>query len=88
MAPEYAVRGKFSIKSDVYSFGVMVLEIVTGRRNNGFEESGNGNAPNLLNYVGTNPFVSMLISPRKEMHVLNSCFFYKRCGGIGTKVEH
>ncbi|KAH7675707.1 Non-specific serine/threonine protein kinase protein [Dioscorea alata] len=49
MAPEYAVRGNFSIKSDVYSFGVMVLEIVTGRRNNSFE--GSGNAPNLLNYV-------------------------------------
>lgn len=43
------MHGKFSIKSDVYSFGVMVLEIVTGRRNNSFEES--GNAPGLLNYV-------------------------------------
>jgi hypothetical protein len=35
MAPEYAMRGLYSIKSDVFSFGVLVLEIVTGRRNGG-----------------------------------------------------
>ncbi|KAG8036290.1 hypothetical protein GUJ93_ZPchr0182g2750 [Zizania palustris] len=33
MAPEYAMRGQYSVKSDVFSFGVMMLEIVTGRRN-------------------------------------------------------
>nr|XP_034892322.1 putative receptor-like protein kinase At4g00960 [Populus alba] len=27
MAPEYVIRGHFSVKSDVYSFGVLVLEI-------------------------------------------------------------
>uniref|UniRef100_A0A0D3GS16 Uncharacterized protein n=1 Tax=Oryza barthii TaxID=65489 RepID=A0A0D3GS16_9ORYZ len=35
MAPEYAMRGHYSVKSDVFSFGVLVLEIVTGRRNSG-----------------------------------------------------
>ncbi|URE27549.1 Cysteine-rich receptor-like protein kinase [Musa troglodytarum] len=35
MAPEYVMRGKFSIKSDVFSFGVLVLEILTGRKSNG-----------------------------------------------------
>jgi serine/threonine protein kinase len=30
MAPEYAMRGIFSVKSDVYSFGVLMLEIVSG----------------------------------------------------------
>ncbi|XP_066397842.1 cysteine-rich receptor-like protein kinase 6 [Miscanthus floridulus] len=35
MAPEYAMRGHYSIKSDVFSFGVLILEIVTGRRNGG-----------------------------------------------------
>ncbi|XP_023748842.2 cysteine-rich receptor-like protein kinase 10 [Lactuca sativa] len=36
MAPEYAMEGLFSTKSDVYSFGVLLLEIIHGRRNNGF----------------------------------------------------
>ncbi|XP_039118377.1 putative receptor-like protein kinase At4g00960 isoform X3 [Dioscorea cayenensis subsp. rotundata] len=49
MAPEYAMHGNFSVKSDVYSYGVMVLEIVTGRKNRGFEES--GNAAHLLSYA-------------------------------------
>jgi len=34
MSPEYAMRGHYSTKLDVFSFGVLVLEIVTGRRNN------------------------------------------------------
>uniref|UniRef100_A0A6N2NF75 Cysteine-rich receptor-like protein kinase n=1 Tax=Salix viminalis TaxID=40686 RepID=A0A6N2NF75_SALVM len=33
MAPEYALRGHFSVQSDVFSFGVLVLEIITGRKN-------------------------------------------------------
>ncbi|KAK1375046.1 Receptor-like serine/threonine-protein kinase [Heracleum sosnowskyi] len=36
MSPEYAMEGTFSVKSDVFSFGVLVLEIVSGRRNNSF----------------------------------------------------
>ncbi|KAL3635785.1 hypothetical protein CASFOL_020332 [Castilleja foliolosa] len=38
MAPEYAMQGIFSVKSDVYSFGVLILEIVSGRKNNSFHE--------------------------------------------------
>ncbi|XP_010533171.1 PREDICTED: cysteine-rich receptor-like protein kinase 26 [Tarenaya hassleriana] len=34
MPPEYAMHGQFSFKTDVYSFGVLVLEIVSGKRNN------------------------------------------------------
>jgi len=30
MAPEYALRGIFSVKSDAYSFGVLTLEVVSG----------------------------------------------------------
>ncbi|XP_051215527.1 cysteine-rich receptor-like protein kinase 6 [Lolium perenne] len=37
MAPEYVMRGNYSVKSDAYSFGVMVLEIVTGRKNNCYD---------------------------------------------------
>nr|KJB67997.1 hypothetical protein B456_010G221100 [Gossypium raimondii] len=36
MAPEYAMEGLFSVKSDVFSFGVLLLEIISGKRNNGF----------------------------------------------------
>ncbi|XP_051137239.1 PR5-like receptor kinase isoform X2 [Andrographis paniculata] len=38
MAPEYAMQGIISVKSDVYSFGVLVLEIVSGRKNNSFHQ--------------------------------------------------
>ncbi|XP_024629382.1 G-type lectin S-receptor-like serine/threonine-protein kinase At1g67520 isoform X3 [Medicago truncatula] len=36
MSPEYAMEGIFSTKSDVYSFGVLLLEIISGRKNNSF----------------------------------------------------
>jgi serine/threonine protein kinase len=39
MAPEYATRGNYSVKSDAFSFGVIVLEIVTGRKNNDSHDS-------------------------------------------------
>ncbi|KAL7143252.1 hypothetical protein ABFS83_08G179700 [Erythranthe nasuta] len=39
MAPEYAIDGKFSVKSDVFSFGVVLLEIVSGKKNRGFDYS-------------------------------------------------
>ncbi|RDX70228.1 Cysteine-rich receptor-like protein kinase 42, partial [Mucuna pruriens] len=38
MAPEYLIRGQLTDKADVYSFGVLVLEILSGRRNNVFRE--------------------------------------------------
>ncbi|VVA90948.1 unnamed protein product [Arabis nemorensis] len=38
MSPEYAMEGQFSVKSDVYSFGVLILEIITGMKNNAFHE--------------------------------------------------
>ncbi|KAH6834508.1 S-locus lectin protein kinase family protein [Perilla frutescens var. hirtella] len=36
MAPEYAFDGKFSVKSDIFSMGVVILEIVSGKKNRGF----------------------------------------------------
>nr|POE60713.1 cysteine-rich receptor-like protein kinase 29 [Quercus suber] len=52
MAPEYAMHGQFSIKSDVFSFGVLILEIVSGQRNNCFR---NGeNVEDLLSNVWKN----------------------------------
>ncbi|KAJ4976426.1 hypothetical protein NE237_001532 [Protea cynaroides] len=40
MAPEYMMRGHVSVKTDVFSFGVLILEIVSGQRNNDFDPSG------------------------------------------------
>ncbi|KAL3727606.1 hypothetical protein ACJRO7_032359 [Eucalyptus globulus] len=36
MALEYAMQGLFSVKSDVFNFGVLLLEMISGRKNNGF----------------------------------------------------
>nr|XP_025611959.1 uncharacterized protein LOC112705341 [Arachis hypogaea] len=36
LSPEYVIDGVYSTKSDVFSFGVLVLEIVSGKRNRGF----------------------------------------------------
>uniref|UniRef100_A0A6N2N4X4 non-specific serine/threonine protein kinase n=1 Tax=Salix viminalis TaxID=40686 RepID=A0A6N2N4X4_SALVM len=49
MSPEYVVLGNFSVKSDVFSFGVMLLEIVSGKKNNRFYQQ---NPPlTLIGYV-------------------------------------
>ncbi|CAA3009733.1 G-type lectin S-receptor-like serine/threonine-protein kinase At4g27290 isoform X1 [Olea europaea var. sylvestris] len=37
MAPEYAFYGLFSVKSDVFSFGILLLEILSGKKNRGFD---------------------------------------------------
>nr|XP_023884642.1 G-type lectin S-receptor-like serine/threonine-protein kinase At1g11330 [Quercus suber] len=50
MSPEYAMEGIFSEKSDVFSFGVLMLEIVSGRKNNSFYNV-NGQL-NLVGYAG------------------------------------
>lgn len=49
MSPEYAMEGIFSVKSDVYSFGVLMLEIVSGRKNNSFYHT--EHSVNLVGYV-------------------------------------
>ena len=38
MSPEYAMEGIFSVKSDIFSFGVLLLEILSGRKNNSFHQ--------------------------------------------------
>ncbi|XP_031264656.1 G-type lectin S-receptor-like serine/threonine-protein kinase B120 isoform X1 [Pistacia vera] len=50
MSPEYAMEGLFSVKSDVYSFGVLLLEIISGKRNNSFRSS---EFSNLIGYAWT-----------------------------------
>ena len=39
MAPEYAMEGLYSTKSDVFSFGVLFLEITSGRKKAGYNQS-------------------------------------------------
>ncbi|KAG5113962.1 hypothetical protein JHK82_037231 [Glycine max] len=43
MSPEYAVNGLLSLKSDVFSFGVIVLEILSGIKNNNFNHPDDSN---------------------------------------------
>ncbi|CAL4927101.1 unnamed protein product [Urochloa decumbens] len=40
MAPKYFLEGTFSVKSDVFSFGVLLLEVISGKRNNGNDQYG------------------------------------------------
>ncbi|KAK1426227.1 hypothetical protein QVD17_14896 [Tagetes erecta] len=48
MSPEYAMQGLFSIKSDVFSFGILLLEIISGRKNNSYYRE---NSLNLIGHV-------------------------------------
>ncbi|XP_038710348.1 putative receptor-like protein kinase At4g00960 [Tripterygium wilfordii] len=64
MAPEYAIRGHFSVKSDVYSFGVLVLEIISGQKINHFRYG--EEAEHLLTFAWKNwkgGTVSNLVDP-------------------------
>ncbi|XP_042511791.1 putative receptor-like protein kinase At4g00960 isoform X2 [Macadamia integrifolia] len=50
MAPEYMMQGLFSVKTDVFSFGVLLLEIVSGQKNNNFNQSSE-RTEDLLSYA-------------------------------------
>ena len=58
MSPEYAMHGWFSVKSDVFSFGVLILEIISGKKNNYFYQSEHDK--DLLNYVSVDQIISIL----------------------------
>ncbi|KAG6714140.1 hypothetical protein I3843_05G172100 [Carya illinoinensis] len=49
MAPEYVMHGNLSVKADVFSFGVLVLELISGQRNNSLNL--NVDAQNLLDWA-------------------------------------
>ncbi|KAL6619933.1 hypothetical protein ACP70R_035072 [Stipagrostis hirtigluma subsp. patula] len=68
MAPEYAMRGQYSIKSDVFSFGILVLEIVTGRRNSGYNSEQDVDLLNLVWEHWTRGNVIELIDPSLGDH--------------------
>ena len=45
------MHGQFSVKTDVFSFGVLVIEIITGKRNNNGGSNGDEDAEDLLSWV-------------------------------------
>ena len=63
MPPEYAIEGIFSTRSDVFSFGVLLLEIVSGKRNNHFSHDESGPS-SLVTWVSLEIIlVSILMKP-------------------------
>jgi serine/threonine protein kinase len=62
MAPEYAMRGHFSVKSDVFSFGVLVLEIISGQKLSSFASGENVEGP--LSHVSVIIFVFISFRPQ------------------------
>ncbi|XP_010065693.2 G-type lectin S-receptor-like serine/threonine-protein kinase At4g27290 isoform X1 [Eucalyptus grandis] len=85
MSPEYAINGFYSVKSDVFSFGVLVLEIVSGKRNRGFNHP--DKCLSLLGYAWTlsrdqkfmelvNPSIASAFNPvevLRSIHVALLC---------------
>ncbi|GMJ13804.1 hypothetical protein like AT4G27290 [Hibiscus trionum] len=65
MSPEYAIDGKFSVKSDVFSLGVLLLEIVSGKRNRGFNHPDHYH--NLLGHAW------LLWNDGKAMELMDPC---------------
>ncbi|CAG7904282.1 unnamed protein product [Brassica rapa] len=60
MAPEYVVRGKLTEKADVYSFGVLMIEVITGRRNNAFSQDSSSILQTVWSLYGTSNFVQVV----------------------------
>jgi serine/threonine protein kinase len=87
MAPEYATRGNYSVKSDAFSFGVMVLEILTGRKNNDIYNS--QQSENLLTMVSALQIVIMNICIRYCCDpVCLTAAVNGRCGSIGRPGQY
>ncbi|KAK6132744.1 hypothetical protein DH2020_033549 [Rehmannia glutinosa] len=82
MAPEYAIDGKFSVKSDVFSMGVVLLEIVSGKKNRGFDHCDHSHT--LLGHAW------LLWKENKTLELMDECFNdtfiesqVKRCIQVG-----
>lgn len=65
MAPEYLVRGQLTEKADVYSYGVLVLEIVSGRKNNAFVDDSSSLVQSVWQLFKRNKLVDS-VDPRLE----------------------
>ncbi|MFS7989640.1 putative protein kinase RLK-Pelle-DLSV family [Helianthus anomalus] len=60
MSPEYAMQGLFLVKYDVFSFGILVLEIISGKKNNSYSEK---SSVHLIGHIFIS-FVDYLSYPR------------------------
>ena len=60
MSPEYAMQGRFSVKSDVFSFGVLILEIISGQKNNCFYQSEHDE--DLSSYVSGSNYLNFVLN--------------------------
>ncbi|KAH7834028.1 hypothetical protein Vadar_012079 [Vaccinium darrowii] len=84
MAPEYRLHGEFSDKSDVFSFGVLLLEILSGQKNNRFRTSQNGE--DLISYAWESwrdGIASNLIDPTLRANSNSTCEMIMRYIHIG-----
>ncbi|KAG8080248.1 hypothetical protein GUJ93_ZPchr0007g3959 [Zizania palustris] len=69
MAPEYAIRGHYSMKSDIFSFGILMLEILTGRRSSGsFSRDQSVDLPSLVWKHWTMGTILQLMDPSLASH--------------------
>ncbi|KAI8548182.1 hypothetical protein RHMOL_Rhmol07G0252900 [Rhododendron molle] len=90
MAPEYVLHGQFSVKSDVFSFGVLVLEILSGQKNQFFRNE--ENIEGLLSYkhVAKRPtmaeVVLMLSSSSLSLKVLSEPGFFMHSGSNNAEL--
>jgi serine/threonine protein kinase len=85
MAPEYVARDNYSVKSDAFSFGVIVLEIITGRKNNGCSNS--GRSEDLLTMVSTNHDLlsSLLLKCSDDALWLKASKWHAGMGALGGR---
>lgn len=89
MAPEYALYGLFSVKSDVFSFGILLLEIVTGKKNTGFDNP--QYHCNLIGYVSnlhTAYIRERIIHSSSSFSFVLNAFTLARYGNCGEKGGH
>ncbi|XP_047970066.1 G-type lectin S-receptor-like serine/threonine-protein kinase At4g27290 [Salvia hispanica] len=82
MAPEYAIDGKYSVKSDIFGLGVVLLEIISGKKNRGYEDTNHN-----LNLLG---HAWLLWKENKSLELMDGCLKntvreceVKRCIQVG-----
>ncbi|XP_073129025.1 cysteine-rich receptor-like protein kinase 8 isoform X3 [Henckelia pumila] len=83
MPSEYAIHGQFSVKLDVFSFGVMIMEIVTGQKNNGYQNEGDANFISRVSKLAFENTVFLYIQAEFYLQVWN-CW---RQGTIANMID-